>query len=859
MKNRFLILISILLIISFTWATRAWTPEEIQKWERKYRPNLSCRLELESLLPGPRRFNYLQRIKWTCDFVARYQVSDTNSPHFGGIIEAEHLPNIIETDNTQEAIWIWTRWYQLTGRDDYRENIRRAWIYVLRNPAYREHSGNPVYTWYAVWNCGLGLWTEALYRKVYQDTTFQFYADSCRNFYLRNPLSSTTYLNNLVTAQASGMAYNYARERNDQELLDTALARGIRIKNWIESNARFWLGYQEWAMCGGTAFWGISQTFCQHDTVAGKNWIRTYVESLPGFYPSGNWNCSHNIWLAYAFYAAADIAKDRHYQLMHKYLTDTLLMKDLDLDGGIPATWTDPPNQDQTWISTYLDFMGMDMLATPVYDYDLSMLNFVQPKSDTFYLIGDTINLIIPVANTGRYSAGPTTVTLLVSSIPYDSIRIDSLPFIGVDTLTFIPLPIRTPGEITIVAALPGDDNPLNDTTKINLKIYRHCLVTGVLWDSTYNTPVQAKIKAYLYNRTTPWDSTTTDSFGRFSINLFDSLFTLTVEPQVPYSRRSFQVRLSQDTTITLLIPLAQVIIVNADTTENYNRFYTSTLDTLNIKWCLWNRRNSGILPYPLLRRLERKTIIWYSGNATNQPVPTSDQESLTVFIADGGNLLMTGQNIAQELAGTHFLENTIGCRFDSSGWQGFLVFGQREDSLGQLIPGTATAGGGGANNQTSRDIISPTGNSTVFVIYDTTTYVGAGIKREATTGGRVIFLGFGFEAVNRPPSRPQYLTRVQLMELLLNWLFTGTGLSELPQKFKSSRKPVIKPVIFTDHILISTPTSLTLSILNSTGRMVARFTITAGTNNCQLSHLPPGVYFVQIENYDYQKLVKIR
>ena len=90
--------------------------------------------------------NYLFEIRQTCDFVARYQVSDSSSANFGGIIEAEHLPTTIETDNTQEAIWVWTRWHELTGRDDYRTNIRRAWHYVMTFPAYREGSGSPVGT-----------------------------------------------------------------------------------------------------------------------------------------------------------------------------------------------------------------------------------------------------------------------------------------------------------------------------------------------------------------------------------------------------------------------------------------------------------------------------------------------------------------------------------------------------------------------------------------------------------------------------------------------------------------------------------------------------------------------------------------
>ncbi|MEO0080119.1 MAG: hypothetical protein ABIK44_05535, partial [candidate division WOR-3 bacterium] len=437
------LLLAVIVLATIALATRPWSPEEI---ERKYR---ACRPQWlprpESLIYGPRRFNYLQRIKLTCDFLVRFQVSDSSSPDFGGIIEAEHMPGVIETDNTQEAIWVWSRWFELTGRDDYRENIRRAWRYVLRNPAYREHGGQPVYLWYAVWNCGLGFMAEAEFRKAYGDTTYLPYADSCREFYLTSRLNEQQFLDNFVVAQSSGMAYDYALGRNDQLLRDTALARSIRVKNWIEADARYRLSYQTWAMCGATAFWGVAHTFCKNDTLAGKAWLETYAESLPGFYPSGTWNCSHNIWLAYAYRASAEIGHDEQNWLMHHYLTDTLLMKDTELDGGIPATWTDPNTQDQTWISTYLDFMGMDPLASPVFEHDVAALEFVSPAGSAVHLLGDTIPVAVPLANLGK--SDETNVCLKVLSPGYqDSVQVPLLSFLEIDTIRFHPFVPNGPG-----------------------------------------------------------------------------------------------------------------------------------------------------------------------------------------------------------------------------------------------------------------------------------------------------------------------------------------------------------------------------------------------------------------------------
>ncbi len=855
MKRR--LFLSILAFASNLTATRIWSPEEIQRHERTYKGEYLPQPETVSL--GPRRFNYLKRKRWVCAFVARYQVSDSLSPDFGGIIEAEHLPTIIETDNTQEAIWVWSRHHQITGSEYYQENIRRAWIYVLRNPAYREHGGNPAIIWYAVWNCGLGLMAEAKYRQAYQDSSYLFYADSCRDFYLRHPLNPNNILENFVTAQASGMAYDYALERNDQELLDTALARGIRVKNWIEENARSRLAYQSWAMAGGTAFWGICHTFCQADTVAGKAWIETYADSLPGFYPSGTWNCSHNIWLANAYRAAGEIGHNEEHWAIHQYLTDTLLMRDTDLDGGIPATWTDPETQDQTWVSTYLDFMGLDALCDTFYSCDVCLYDFTSPVRGRLYIetIGDSARF--RMENCGAWSVTGWIHYGIVGGLMQQRL-LEDIPPDAESTISYLPIGCRRGVNRFIgIASFSGDQNPKNDTTFVDIKVYGRFPLFGLLLDSISSTPIYAWVKAYLGNDTTVWDSCLTNRSGEFSLNLIDSTFRVSIEPELPYYRRHWTINLTGDTTIVLRTSPAQVMIVNNDTLENYTSYYTTSLDSLNVTWCLWKKPSQGLVPYNLFDRLQNRTVIWFTGNTQTQTIPVADQESLANFILRDGNLLLTGQNIAEELAGTHFLEGIIGCRFDSSGWRGFLAFGNRSDSLGRNITGTSTAGGNGANNQISRDIVSPLLNSNLFLVYDTITNLGAGISREIQSAGKVILLGFGFEAVNRPVSKPEYYTRVQLMELMLDWLFSPTGITETTLREKSTPRLTIIPAIFKKHLLVKTDSPTLIGLFDITGRQIASFHAGSGTAVWHLPSLPSGVYFARTDDSHPISLVKIR
>jgi hypothetical protein len=337
------------------------------------------------------------------------------------------------------------------------------------------------------------------------------------------------------------------------------------------------------------------------------------------------------------------------------------------------------------------------------------------------------------------------------------------------------------------------------------------------------------------------WDSCETDSLGHFTLHAIDTLIAIDMAADVPYYDRSWSLRITGDTTLNLVTQPAHVLVVNNDTLERYASYYTSTLDTLGLTWCQWNRPSGGLLPYPQLSRLRAKTLIWYSGNTNTGTVPAEDRDSLARYAQTGTNLLMTGQNIAEELVGTTFLESIVGCRFDSSGWSGFFAFGNRQDSLGAFVTGIATTGGNGAGNQTSRDVISPLGNSTGFLVYDSVAVRYAATRRELPSGGKVVFMGFGFEAVNRPSAKPTYFNRMQLMNLILTWFGAPSGLEEQLQA--TSLKPQALPTIVRGALFLPVSQfTIHTSLFDMTGRSV--MALRAGPND--ISRLPAGVYFVR-------------
>ncbi|MFO7639126.1 MAG: hypothetical protein R6X14_07525 [bacterium] len=840
-----------LLLAGTALATRPWTPAELRAWERDYRP---APLTRPDLLPeGPRRYNYLERIRMMADFVARHQVADSGSPHFGGIREAEHQPEIIETDNTQEAIWVWSRWYELTGRDDYRENLRRAWHYVLNFPAYREHSGDPSSLWYAVWNCGLAFMAESRYRAAYADTSFRAYADSCRGFFLRNPLG-TGYLDWFVTAQSAGMAYAWAVENGNEVLRDSALARGTRVKDWLEDDAAGRLGWAQWAMCGGTAFWGVANTVGLEDTAAGRRWVETYAESLPGFHPTGNWNCSHNIWLANAWRAAAELGGNEQQWRIHQYLLDTLLALDTDRDGGIPATWTDPDTRDQTWVSTYLHFMAMDVYTTPTHERDAAQLEFANPRPGRLLIAPDSAEVLVPLANVGLRDL--VAVEMKVTGADYQSgLTVPSLPFLAIDTLTFPRLAVPVPGRYSLeaVTTAPGDEDPANDTSRVEFKVYGLRTVAGRLTDSVTGAGVTARLYARVAGDPAAWDSCETDPAGAFSLRVIDTTVVISARPRAPYYDRDWQVMITGDTTVELVTSTAHLLLVNNDPAAAYQRYYTDALDALGVTWTAWSRPDSGSPPWRVIPALRSPTVIYYSGDADAGTIPAEDRDSLSARAGAGINLLLSGQDLAEELAGTPFLADLCGVQYDSTGWARFFAFGNRADSLGRDIHAFATAGGDGAGNQRSRDMLSPLRNgAATLLVYDTISELGAGIRRtDHATGSRVITLGFGFEAVNRPSSRPDFLDRPGLLARLLSWFEIPTGIAgpEPPRVRAAALRAWPNPFRRAVRLAADLPPGTRLVVCDAAGRVVDRLVLAPGDGTscatwASRSH-PAGVYFV--------------
>ena len=196
---------------------------------------------------------------------------------FGGEIEAESGPlgGIIQTDNTLEAIWVWSHWTRITGETEYLDEIANAWTYAQQYPAWLEEGGDG---YYRVHNCAWGLTAESEYRAATADTSKKAYARTCGDYVKNTPLAmpNTGRLNTFCEAWAAGNLFLASEELSRPDWRQKALDYGELIITWVNYNPPVQLSAEYWAMSSGTVVWGLCNTVFRNDPARGQTWIQNY-------------------------------------------------------------------------------------------------------------------------------------------------------------------------------------------------------------------------------------------------------------------------------------------------------------------------------------------------------------------------------------------------------------------------------------------------------------------------------------------------------------------------------------------------------------------------------------------------------
>jgi len=319
-------------------------------------------------------------------------------------------------------------------------------------------------------------------------------------------------------------------------------------------------------------------------------------------------------------------------------------------------------------------------------------------------------------------------------------------------------------------------------------------------------------------------------------------------------------------TTVDFEIDVTDILLVNDDPNGDYSKYFTDVLETLKVTYYPWFTAEKGAAPalaaatetvYPI--------IIWYTGDETANSLSTEEEEGLTAFLDAGGRLFLTGQYIIENLStSSTLLTNYLQVSHGGKSTQALLAaVDDNPVTDGENIFGSA--GVGGANNQTSRDILVPTGIAAEALIYGT-----SGTDVAAVTvddGNSKIFLaGFGFEALVSGNSN--LTPPAQLMFRALTWFdvpdlppvdVEDEIISSLPKEFTLGQNyPNPFNPETTINYVIPQDASVRLTIYNILGQQIATlvdeqkssgaYTVNWGGKTNGGNQVASGLYFYRLE-----------
>ena len=379
--------------------------------------------------------------------------------NWGGEREEESgwMYNVIETDNTLEAIWVWSRYYGLTGDDQYIDEIRDAWIYAYNFPAWLEGAG-----YYSSHNCAWALAAELKYRTVFNDSTHWNYAMQSADYIMQTSLSFTSDLNVMVTGWCCGNLYLYGEASGNEDYMRIAVSRAYEIMDWVEQNPTGRLSIESWAMSSGTFIWGLCNSIFRHNPGLGQSWLTIYGPMVQVYEPStGGWSNAWNVAYCNAQGAMFEVTGDSTYLQNHIWLTNHLLHQDTDNDGGIPASESGSSDIDASWTSSYLAMMGCNRYLGA--EIDAGVLIVRSPQNRSRLQSGEPVMVSALVGNWGMealndimvVASGAYQDTLFISLNPMENITLEfgewTPSAAGIDSV-----------RVTVYAE--GDTSGVNDT-----------------------------------------------------------------------------------------------------------------------------------------------------------------------------------------------------------------------------------------------------------------------------------------------------------------------------------------------------------------------------------------------------------
>jgi hypothetical protein len=300
----------------------------------------------------------------------------------GGIIEVENgggtpaPPYIVASDNTQETIGLWSINQKLNDMA-YATNIADAFQFLTVYPGYdawKVAGDPPPADYYSVYNCGWGVRAVMLYEKTTGDTSHHAYGLECANhisMYAGAMVDADADLINVgpVGWAASGL-WLWGDTYADAAMKTTAASIGAEVKTWLEATPSR-LSSQEWAMTGGTPFYGVLASYMKENPSELTAWDEKYAPMVGGWVDEStpadpndwtDWRNAWNGWNMLAHFTSSQAlgaTAGSADQAIALDILGKLVAQANPTTGAIAGSQQRPSTQAESWITAYMAYFGL--------------------------------------------------------------------------------------------------------------------------------------------------------------------------------------------------------------------------------------------------------------------------------------------------------------------------------------------------------------------------------------------------------------------------------------------------------------------------------------------------------------------
>ena len=256
--------------------------------------------------------------------------------------------------------------------------------------------------------------------------------------------------------------------------------------------------------------------------------------------------------------------------------------------------------------------------------------------------------------------------------------------------------------------------------------------------------------------------------------------FVFTVSPNAQPHWASFHLEVIADPLQTLMsadfelyIGWPDYLLVDDDLGGIFETYYEAALNSLGYSYELWDAANSA----PNLDQAGYAGVIWLTGYSDFEVLNAAEQAAITDYLADGGRLFLSGQNIAQGLhtGSPDFLANVLHASWNVNNTQSKILTGETGNPVGDGLLANCNTGGQGSGSCTSPDGISVLEPALVAFSYtDAGLNLGGLTYEDDLTGAKLVYFSFPFEAISGQGGSS---TQVQVLQAILDFFGPVSGI----------------------------------------------------------------------------------